>query len=167
MFTDGYIFMCNDSTVEECFSNAIFGAPRCGWRHVSEISATTAIFLLRRSRNENPIMYGLFVPNSRPELDINPLIWKGKYPSQVRVKYYYKFSSSPLITFKNLLIGKKNLCKIGLKITLKQTLYLITKFIINTRFHVSHQLNRILGDLGHGGQSEMVDKKLQVYMSMC
>jgi len=167
MFTDGYIFICNDLTVEECFSNALFGAPRCGWKQVSQISATTAIFLLRRSKNERPIMYGVFLPHNRPELNIDPSIWHGKYPSQVRVKYYYKFSSSPLITFKNIWNKNMKCSGIGRQLTLRQTLYLITKFIINTRFHLSHQLRMVMGDFGIEGPSERVDQKLLVQFSMC
>jgi len=167
MFTDGYIFVCNDSTVEDCFSNALFGAPRSGWREVSEISDTTAIFLVRRSRIHRPIMYGVFVPNGRPELNINPSVWDGRFPSQVKVRYWYKFSSSPRITFMTLWNRNRKFKRIGLKITQKETRYLITKSIINTRFHLSHQVRAVLGDLGSDIQLDSFDEKLQIHLSMC
>jgi len=112
-------------------------------------------------------MYGVFIPHGRPELNINQSAWKGKFPSQVRVRHYYKFSSSPMITFKTLLNGNKKSSRIGLQITLNETLYLITKFIINTRFHLSHMVKGILGELGNESPSERVDEKLQVHFSMC
>jgi len=112
-------------------------------------------------------MYGVFIPHGRPELNINQSAWKGKFPSQVRVRHYYKFSSSPMITFKTLFNGNKKSSRIGLQISLNETLYLITKFIINTRFHLSHMVKGILGDLGNESPSERVDKKLQVNFSMC
>jgi len=167
MFTDGFIFICNDLTADECFSNALFGAPRSGWSQVSEISDTTAIFLLKRCRNQSPIMYGVFIPHGRPKLNINPSAWKGKFPSQVRVRYYYKFSSSPMITFKTLLNGNRKSTRIGLQITQDETLYLITKFIINTRFHLSHMVKGLFGELGNESPPEWVDEKLQVHFSMC
>jgi len=123
--------------------------------------------LIRRSRNDSPIMYGVFVPIGLPELNINPSIWTGKFPSQVRVRYYYKFSSSPRITFRTLWNTNKKVKRIGLKITKKQTHYLITKFIINTRFHLSHRVKAVLRDLGSENQSDSFDDKLQVHFSMC
>jgi len=166
MFTDGYIFICNDLTEKECFSNSLFGAPRSCWRQVSKICATTAIFLLKKCKNLSPIMYGVFIPQGRPKLNIDQSAWKGKFPSQVRVKQLYKFSTSPMITFKTLFDGNKKSCTTGLRITLRETLYLMTKFIINTRFHVSHLVKRILGELGVDSQSGMVDEKLHIRFSM-
>jgi len=166
MFTDGYIFICNDLTEKECFSNCLFGAPRCCWRQVSKICATTAIFLLKKCKNLSPIMYGVFLPHGRPELNIDQSAWKGKFPSQVRVRQYYKFSASPMITFKTLFDKNKVSSSTGLRITLSETLYLVTKFIINTRFHLSHLVKRILGELGVESPSGRVDEKLHIRFSM-
>jgi len=147
MFSNGYIFVCNDVTEQECFSKCLFGAPRSGWGQVSKICDTTAIFLLKRCKRTAPIMYGVFLPWGRPGLNIDPSAWGGKFPSQVRVKQYYKFSTSPMITFKKVLHGQKKYSRTGLWITLPDTLDLITKFIINTLFHLSRQVSNILGDL--------------------
>jgi len=70
-------------------------------------------------------------------------------------------------TFKRLLNGNKKSSRIGLQITLKQTLYLITKFIINTRLNFSQRLKWKLGDLENGSPWKKVDEKLQVHLSMC
>jgi len=166
MFTDGYTFICNELTEKECFSNCLFGAPRSCWRQVSRICATTAIFLLKKCKNLRPIMYGVFLPHGRPKLNIDQSAWKGKFPSQVRVKQYDKFSTSPMITFKTLFDGNKKASSTGIRITLSETLYLMTKFIINTRFHLSHLVRGILGELGVESPSGRVDEKLHIHFSM-
>jgi len=166
MFTDGYIFICNETTEKEFFSNGIFGAPRCRWKQVSKICATTAIFLLKKCKNLSPIMYGVFLPHGWPGLDIDESAWKGKFPSQVRVKQYYKFSSLPIITFNVLLDEKKKSSNTGFRITLRETLYLITKFIINTRFHLSHLVKRTLGEPLVERPCGRVDENLHIRCSM-
>jgi len=166
MFSNGYIFICNDVTEQECFSNCLFGAPRNGWEQVSKISDTTAIFLLKRCKKTAPIMYGVFLPNGRPELNIDPWAWGGKFPSQIRVKQYYKFCSAPMITFKKVLHGKKKFSRTGLPITLPDTLDLITKLIINTRFHLARLVSNILGDLAKRSWSKMLDEQLLIRFSM-
>jgi len=111
-------------------------------------------------------MYGVFLPYGRPELNIDQSAWKGKFPSQLRVKQYYEFSSSPIITFKALLVENKKSNSKGLRITLSETLFLITKFIINTRFRLSHLVLRTLGELGVESPPESVDEKLHIRCSM-
>jgi len=71
-----------------------------------------------------------------------------------------------MITFKKVLHGNKKFSRTGLPLTLPDTLDLITKFIINTRFHLARLVSNILGDLAKRSWSEMWDEQLLIRFSM-
>jgi len=159
MFRSGHVFVCTNHTEEECFSRSLFGAPMSMWTEVSKIRNNHAIFLFKRTSN-HPVMYGVFLPDGAPGLNLEPLAWGGKLPAQVRVKQYFKFSPIPLHTFKKIFEGKEKGTKIGLRTTAEHTLDLITKFILHTRIVLGHHvLSKLAGDVGKSINSEWVKEK--------
>jgi hypothetical protein len=159
MFRSGHVFVCTNNTVEECFSRSLFGAPISMWTEVSKIHNNHAIFLFRRTIN-HPVMYGVFLADGAPGLNLEPLAWGGKLPAQVRVKQYFKFSPIPFRTTKKIFEGNDKGTKIGLQTTAEQTLDLITKFILHTRIVLGHRvLSKLSGDVGKSINSDWVKEK--------
>jgi len=159
MFTSGHVFVCTKRTEQECFSRGLFGAPMTMWSEVSKIHNKTAIFLFKRSKT-SPIMYGVFLADGPPCCNIDPDAWGGDYPAQVRVRQYYEFCNLPLTTFKNIFAGTRS-GKIGVRITAEQTMYLFTKFIVNTRVFLGHRVMSILsGERDKDSDSDWAKEKL-------
>jgi len=148
MFENGYIFVCTNETEQECFSLNLFGAPKNMSADISKITRETGIFLLKKTE-KFPIMYGVFLADSPPGENLSPLAFGGKFPAQIRIRQYYKFSPLPKAAFKNLVWRDLNCGKMKLWMTGEQTLDLITSFIILTRLDLNHRIKCSLsGEMG-------------------
>lgn len=161
MFRSGHVFVCTSRTEHECFGRSLFGAPMSKWKEIREIRGDTAIFLFKRTAT-HPIMYGVFLADSQPGQNLEPLAWGGKCPAQVRVKQYYKFCPLPWTAFKKLVRGNSRVGKTGFQLTREQTLDLITKFIVTTRLDLGHRImSRLSGGIGKHISSKWLTEKHQ------
>jgi len=148
MFHNGHVFVCTNETEQEFFTNSLFGASKRMQDKILKISKNTGIFLFKYTKN-HPIMYGVFLSDGQPGLDLEPDAWGGKLPAQVRVKQWYKFSPLPLSAIKNMFKGKLKATMKGFCITAEQTVELITRFIIGTRLDLNHRVkSNLMGDIG-------------------
>jgi len=92
-FADGQMFLCNMATQQECLAGRLFGSPRNKWTEVQKITKNTAIFLY--TIGEQPTIHGIFTAVGPPFLDMDTNAFGGRFPSQVRVKLFYKFPAIP------------------------------------------------------------------------
>ncbi|XP_057810062.1 B2 protein-like [Salvia miltiorrhiza] len=86
----GYIFVCNNVTMPDCFRRRIFGLPARNRESVSEIRPGMPIFLYNFNTG---LLYGIFEAVSFGGMNIDPLAWpdpnfpgRSAYPAQVRVR---------------------------------------------------------------------------------
>jgi len=106
-FADGQMFLCNTATEQECLDRLIFGSPRSKWSEIQQINErTTAIFLY--SIGDQPTLHGLFTAVGRPFLDMETSAFGGRFPSQVRVKRFFKFPPIPGSNVKKIFRGDRN-----------------------------------------------------------
>jgi len=92
-FTGGQIFLCNSKTMNDCLSRMLFGSPKGLWHDVKQITKKTAIFLY--AVGPTPTLHGVFVAEAAPRLNIDSRAWKGRFPSQVKVRRFHKFPPIP------------------------------------------------------------------------
>jgi len=92
-FLDGQMFICSTATEQECLDSCLFGSPRNMWPEVRQITKNTAIFLY--TIGEQPTLHGVFIAVGQPFLDMDKSAFGGRFPSQVRVKRFYRFPAIP------------------------------------------------------------------------
>lgn len=87
----GFVFLCNNLTLSECFARHLFGLPSHHWSSVSSIAPWSAheepptlIFLLNTSRPQ--LVFGVFVADGVPVYNAMPDAWEGRYPAQCRIR---------------------------------------------------------------------------------
>jgi len=68
----------------------IFGAQQEKLNEMRRFTAKTAIFLYRLGKA--PRLYGIFVANGKAFVNIEPSVFGGKFPAQIRVRHQYSFS---------------------------------------------------------------------------
>jgi hypothetical protein len=89
-FENGYAFLCNQSTEQECLTHMIFGAQQEKMNEMRCFTAKTAIFLYRIGKA--PRLYGIFIANGIAFINLEPSFFGGKFPAQIRVRHQYNFS---------------------------------------------------------------------------
>lgn len=92
-FVDGQMFLCSMDTQQECLDGCLFGSPANKWDEVKKITKNTAIFLF--TLGLQPTLHGIFIAVGQPFLDMETNAFGGRFPSQVRVKLFYKFPAIP------------------------------------------------------------------------
>ena len=89
----GFVFMCSDSTQDECLRKGLFGGPAKDLKPMSDIvpllndpttqrEPPTPLFLFNFSKRQ---MTGVFFATSLPALNVVKEAWGGKFPAQVRI----------------------------------------------------------------------------------
>jgi len=139
-FEDGQMFLCNSITERECLGRMLFGSPASKWNEVSKITNRTAIFLYTLGRY--PMIRGIFVAQKPPFFDCSGP-YKGKFPAQVSVRWYYKFHPMPsgYLEFDRIFGGDGNRER---KLSKAQTQSMISGFIDHIwRTNVLAQLSTI------------------------
>lgn len=91
------MFLCNTQTERDCLGRMLFGSPASKWHEVSTITKRTAIFLYTLGRF--PMVRGIFVAQKPPFFDRSGP-YKGKFPSQVSVRWYCHCNPIPSGMFK-------------------------------------------------------------------
>ena len=94
----GFIFTCSNRTQSECFERKLFGMREKYKDRVLQVRKGDLLFLLNVSRNELRGVYQAVCDGAK---DIEPEVWNGKFPWQVRFKI--------LNEYKPLLYAKKKL----------------------------------------------------------
>jgi len=126
-FVDGQMFLCNIATQEECLDGCLFGSPRNKWPEVQQITKKTAIFLY--TVGEQPTLHGIFTAVGQPFLDMDTKAFGGRFPSQVRVKLFYKFPAIPGGNLRKMLKGDRNRQR---RLTRRQTHEIVASMISYT-----------------------------------
>jgi hypothetical protein len=87
----GFVFLCNNLTLSECFARQLFGLPSHHWSSVSSIVPVSAsddpptlIFLLNTSRPQ--LVFGVFVADDVPVYNAVSDAWEGRFPAQCRIR---------------------------------------------------------------------------------
>jgi len=123
-FVDGQMFLCSSLTQQECLDGCLFGSPRNKWPEVEQITKDTAIFLY--TVGEEPTLHGVFTAVGPPFLDMDTKAFGGRFPSQVRVKLFYKFPTIPGGNLRRMLKGDRNRQR---RLTRRQTHEIIASMI--------------------------------------
>jgi len=105
-FADGQMFLCDTTTQKECLDSCLFGSPKSKWHEVRQINENTAIFLY--TTGEHPTLHGVFIAVGQPFLDMETSAFDGRFPSQVRVKRFYKFPPIPECNVSKMFKGDRN-----------------------------------------------------------
>ncbi len=93
-----YIFLCRDTTHDECLEKNLFGGQKDYYKQTGEISEEVPLFLYNFSAH---LLEGVFISTSKADWNVVPEAWKGKYPWQIRCKRTQEFTplmKSELIT---------------------------------------------------------------------
>jgi len=158
MFDRAYILVCTYETEQECFGLNLFGVPKSMPWDISKITRRTGIFL--KKTGKSPTIYCVYLAVSPPEEHLSLLAWGGKFPVQIIVKQYYKFSHIPKCASKNIVWRNQNGGIMVLRITAEQTLDLMTAFIICTSLDLNHLVNSLLGEMGKYIPRQRMEQKL-------
>ena len=85
-FAEGFIFLCNDETQDECFSRWLFGSPHRAIDDMERsIGRGTKLFLLNISSR---CIYGPYYAAAKPQLQIKHNAFRSRFPAQVPVRPY-------------------------------------------------------------------------------
>jgi len=124
-FEDGQMFLCNTQTESECLERKLFASPSSKWLEISKITSRTAIFLY--TLGHYPMVRGIFVAHKEPFFNCTGP-FRGKFPAQVKVKWYHKFQPMPsnLFDFGRMFGGDGNRER---KLSRKQTQGIIACFV--------------------------------------
>ncbi|KAG6728835.1 hypothetical protein I3842_02G194000 [Carya illinoinensis] len=84
----GVIFGCKNNTIEECYSEQLFGLPRPHFSYVKNVSIGLPLFLFNYSYRK---LHGIFEAASQGQLDIRPYGWTQDgsdtpFPAQVKIR---------------------------------------------------------------------------------
>jgi len=83
----GYLFMCNTATEQECLGEMLCGEPDHGDNlkkmQRSIMPKETLVFLFNF---ETRCLFGPFSANGKPDRDIVPDAWRGRYGAQVQIQ---------------------------------------------------------------------------------
>ncbi|XP_041000681.1 uncharacterized protein LOC121246573 isoform X1 [Juglans microcarpa x Juglans regia] len=84
----GVIFGCKNNTIEECYSEQLFGLPRPHFSYVKNVSIGLPLFLFNYSDRK---LHGIFEAASQGQLDIRPYGWTQDgsdtpFPAQVKIR---------------------------------------------------------------------------------
>ena len=118
-----YIFYCDNKTVEECFSKALFGNTYRHWDTVKRIKEGDPIFLINL---DSGTLYGPFIATRKSELNLDPyaFIKSGRnFPAQVEIKWNKLMKMSRPYSKLKFLDGRKT------KLSQKETVKLIMTLI--------------------------------------
>ena len=94
----GFIFACKKKTEGECLESLIFGSDKTYAPVVIKIKVGDILFL---HNLETHVVYGIFKAISNGNKNIQPSLWGGKYPFQVKVELIGK-----LCTIDDSILGK-------------------------------------------------------------
>lgn len=83
-----YIFLCRDSTHDECLVKNLFGGKQDYRDQTGDIKEGVPVFLYNFSSS---LLEGSFISTSQASFGIIPEAWKGKYPWQIRVKRVHNY----------------------------------------------------------------------------
>ena len=78
-----FIMLCNWQTEQECIDHSLFGDKAKRLDCLNEIKPGDIGFLLNIDKDE---LIGIFRACSEAQLHIEPDVWKGRFPAQVRVE---------------------------------------------------------------------------------
>eukprot|EP01025_Chloroclados_australasicus_P019075 TRINITY_DN2025_c0_g1_i1.p1 TRINITY_DN2025_c0_g1~~TRINITY_DN2025_c0_g1_i1.p1 ORF type:complete len:311 (+),score=32.02 TRINITY_DN2025_c0_g1_i1:75-935(+) len=87
-----YVFMCSESTFDECIKGNLFGMPLPRLKEVQHIHTGTILFLYNFSTKR---LYGIFQAQSKGQFMVNEKAWtqagipQSPYPAQVKVRRIY------------------------------------------------------------------------------
>lgn len=79
----GYIFRCNDKTIDEVLLNNLLGEELAVWGSMEKITNDDIVFLYNTSTFQ---FVGPLYPDSECKKNINANAWKGKFPVQIKFK---------------------------------------------------------------------------------
>jgi DNA modification methylase len=80
---NGYVFVCTNNTEAECFQHSLFGSSKAYGPAVLRIKKGDVLFLQNLDKD---ILYGVYRAGSDGGINIQPEVWNGKYPYQVKVE---------------------------------------------------------------------------------
>jgi hypothetical protein len=83
-----YIFLCRDSTHDECLEKKLFGGQESYYKQTGEIAEGVLLFLYNFSAN---LLEGPFISTSKANWNIIPEAWKGKYSWQIRCQKVHEY----------------------------------------------------------------------------
>ena len=79
----GFLFACTDKSEAECFKRSLFGTDKVYAPIVTGVRKGDLLFLNNLDTNT---LYGVFEAVSDGDVNIEPEVWNGKYPYQVKVE---------------------------------------------------------------------------------
>ncbi len=80
---EGYVFLCSDSTEEECLERSLFGGGEKYANRVKGIEKGKKLFLYNYQSKK---LHGVFEAATNLKENIVPKAWGGEYPMQIKVK---------------------------------------------------------------------------------
>ena len=78
-----FLFACTDKSEAECFERPLFGTDKVYATIVTRVRRGDLLFLNNLDTNT---LYGVFKAVSDGGVNIEPEVWNGKYPYQVKVE---------------------------------------------------------------------------------
>ena len=85
MTSNGCVFACTEKSENECLEKRLFGAGKIHEDKVLNVKKGTILFLYNLNSS---VLYGPFKAVSDGQKNIEPKMWRGFYPYQVKVKQY-------------------------------------------------------------------------------
>lgn len=85
----GYIFACRNNTEQSCVENETFGTGKANEDKALDVQIGDMLFLYNLESSE---LLGPFEAMSNGAKNIEPKLWRGMYPYQVKVKPHRKIS---------------------------------------------------------------------------
>jgi len=143
----GMMFLCNKMSEHECLDKMLFGSPKSRFKGMERITSNTALFLYRVDRTY-PLLHGVFVIDGRPKINIDAEAWGGRFPAQVRVKDFHRFSNPlPEFHMRRIFQGKRLLFQHSRLLKKSETHALIAEFY-NNRHKKTHEQVVEFGEMG-------------------
>lgn len=91
-----YIFLCSNSTEDDCFNKMLFGGGISYRSKVKHVQIGDNLILYNY---DSKTFYGFFEAISESAMNIDTEAWSGQYPWQVKVKWLKKYNPITKIDF--------------------------------------------------------------------